>query len=514
VDSKKRFDESLAGRDGYVKKESAMEEAFLENDILSLLTKSNILNGDKRPVLITSFIPLQHIHFAAELEIVERLIAKGYSVYVLRCHSHLNSCFANPTHLRSLCTACKSTFSRSYKLIQNERLTIIDFPGEDDLETVTMVTLSERSSHHREIVRGAYSSAVSYSKDPKITKLKDHKVLERNLKSADYVFDSLNRLIHLHDFSSVVVFNGRFSESKSVIEACRLNNVPVFCHEISGSALSYRLFEGGDTHSLNFHKGCISNYLEKLKEDKDVLVTGAEFFEKQRDGKAFSSLRRNFFVEGQTRKHLPKFFDRGRKNIAVFISSEDEFAAYEEWANPYNASQFEALCVALPLLVALDFVIWIRLHPHLKGRHDNSQVSEMRSLKRDNVHIIEPDDEVDSYALIENCQNVITFGSTIGLESAYMGVNTILLGRAIYEDTGINRVPVSIYDLSSSLDLPIDEKVREKCLVVGAYLASEYNAFRHTEFSPNQKYLLYRNHRLLPRFFARTLYHLFLSLGK
>jgi hypothetical protein len=497
-----------------MKKDSAMEEAFLENDILSLLTKSNILKDDRRPVLITSFIPLQHIHFATELEIVERLITEGYSVTVLRCHSHLNSCFANPTHLGSLCTACNSTFSRGYKLIQNERLTIIDFPEEDDLETVTMVTLSERSSHHREIVRGAYSSAVSYSKDPKITKLKDHKVLERNLKSAEYVFDSLNRLIHLHDFSSVVVFNGRFSESKSVIEACRLNNVPVFCHDISEGALSYRIFEGDDNHSLNFHKKCVSNYLEKLEKDKDVLIKGAEFFEKQRDGKAFSSLRRNRFVSVQNRKKLPQSFDGSQKNIVVFISSEDEFAAFEEWKNPYYASQFEALSVALPLLLALDFVIWIRLHPHLKGRHGNSQVSELRSLGRDNVYIIEPEHEVDSYALIENCKNVITFGSTIGLESAFMGVNTILLGRAIYEDMGINRVPVSIYDLSSSLDLPIDEKVREKCLVVGAYIVSEYNAFRHTEFSPNQKYLLYKNHRLLPRFFARTLYHLLLSLGK
>ena len=170
--------------------------------------------------------------------------------------------------------------------------------------------------------------------------------------------------------------------------------------------------------------------------------------------------------------------------------------------------------MALPLLLALDFVIWIRLHPHLKGRLGNSQVSELRSLGRDNVYIIEPEHDVDSYALIENCKNVITFGSTIGLESAFMGVNTILLGRAIYEDMGINRVPVSIYDLPSSLDLPIDEKVREKCLVVGAYIVSEYNAFRNTEFSPNQKYLLYKNHRLLPRFFARTLYHLFLFLGK
>jgi hypothetical protein len=50
--------------------------------------------------------------------------------------------------------------------------------------------------------------------------------------------------------------------------------------------------------------------------------------------------------------------------------------------------------------------------------------------------VIPPESIVSSYALMDACEKVITFGSTTGVEASYWGKPSILVGRAYYEMTG------------------------------------------------------------------------------
>jgi len=58
---------------------------------------------------------------------------------------------------------------------------------------------------------------------------------------------------------------------------------------------------------------------------------------------------------------------------------------------------------------------------------------------------------VDSYDIVSAADVVLTFGSTIGIEAAYYGKPSILLGRAVYEDLGSCYVPSSHDELMKLL---------------------------------------------------------------
>jgi hypothetical protein len=64
-----------------------------------------------------------------------------------------------------------------------------------------------------------------------------------------------------------------------------------------------------------------------------------------------------------------------------------------------------------------------------------SQLADIKKLVSEfnNLTVIWPKDQVDSYSLLDACDKIITFGSTIGIEAAYWGKISILAGRAVYE---------------------------------------------------------------------------------
>ena len=68
-----------------------------------------------------------------------------------------------------------------------------------------------------------------------------------------------------------------------------------------------------------------------------------------------------------------------------------------------------------------------------------------------NLEIIEPDSPIGTYNLIDNCDLVITFGSTVGIEAVYQGKPSILMGRALYEDLGGLILPKSHSELINIL---------------------------------------------------------------
>lgn len=71
----------------------------------------------------------------------------------------------------------------------------------------------------------------------------------------------------------------------------------------------------------------------------------------------------------------------------------------------------------------------------------NAQTRGLARLKAPNLIIISADSKIDSYELIDACEKVIVFGSGMGIESAFWGKPSILIGRAVYEDLGGCYVP-------------------------------------------------------------------------
>jgi hypothetical protein len=127
----------------------------------------------------------------------------------------------------------------------------------------------------------------------------------------------------------------------------------------------------------------------------------------------------------------------GRLNVGIFISSEDEFLAIPEYKNPYYKDQNSAIVQIVDDLKDENLLFIVRAHPNLAGLN-NAQVKGLREIcnSRTNIKYIAPESRVSTYELIDKCDIVLTFGSTVGIEAVHKSKPSILMGMAIYRGFG------------------------------------------------------------------------------
>jgi hypothetical protein len=75
----------------------------------------------------------------------------------------------------------------------------------------------------------------------------------------------------------------------------------------------------------------------------------------------------------------------------------------------------------------------LRIHPNL-GKKENLQVNwiYVNLLKFSNLTIIAADSEISTYKLMFNCDKVLTFGSSTGIEATYWGKPAIQSGMSLW----------------------------------------------------------------------------------
>jgi hypothetical protein len=113
----------------------------------------------------------------------------------------------------------------------------------------------------------------------------------------------------------------------------------------------------------------------------------------------------------------------------------DEYEGIPDHHNPlYNNDNIgiESLCQSFSSDENYHF--YLRVHPNLKDI-DNAQNKAITALgaKFTNLTIIGAGEKIDTYALMDAVDLVITFGSTMGAEAFFWKKPSLLLGRAFYE---------------------------------------------------------------------------------
>lgn len=90
-----------------------------------------------------------------------------------------------------------------------------------------------------------------------------------------------------------------------------------------------------------------------------------------------------------------------------------------------------------------DLQLLIRIHPAEVKSWVESKQSVLDELNRkfavipENVFIIKPDEKVNTYKVMMNCDSVLIYGTTAGLEMACMGLPVVIAGQAWIKDKGI-----------------------------------------------------------------------------
>lgn len=411
------------------------------------------------------------VHFRTELELALKHQVAGDQVRFLTCEGDLQICPSNPGHDFSTCFQCKSKLRRGLALpavddLPQDVLDLADYYSSvPEVSFDSISDLKKFDYKGRNLGMAAASSVISGLKDPAPSPASANRHVERAVATVIATYDALCDYVRDVKPDRMYVLNGRRAPQMPALHVADQEGFEIFTYEVGHDANKYTLMKGASFLDLAGTKADIQRYWEDDTPYSEKNSVASEFYAERKHGSSEKFLEAQF-KDGQRQGRLPSEFDASRRNIAVFGSSEDEFAAVEGYENPVYEDQFHALnCILGDEALSDELTIHFRVHPNLAGRQ-NSQTNKLKELDFPQLNLIPSTSEIDSYALMEACEKTLTFGSTMGIEAAYARIPSILVGRAPWEELGScywithHGEVIEILNEASLSSLPIEGAVK------------------------------------------------------
>lgn len=420
-----------------------------------------------------------------------RLIEEGNEVDILICGGGVDRCYGNITGDKKMCFLCKkmqkkwiSFLPSGYRLISYKDLISEKsrknaekhiFKYENPNEIISLEYKGVKIGY------GAYSTYVSKTRN--LEPLIDDKFIKffnSILKVELILTDMVENYINKNKPDSVLVFNARHFDVRPFYDYPLASNISVMCVE-AGTSPKKDVFMGFNYGKYQPHSIVkINSLIEEIWEKSDLenekkVVKGGEFFENKRNNVSVAGGL--VYTSGQKAGLLPKNWNKSKRNFVIFNSSEDEFVAVgDEYSKlALFPDQNSGIRAILNLLNHQDDIhIYLRVHPALKNVNYKYHTDlYLLEASYPNLTVIKAWDEISSYALIDNAEKVIVFGSTIGIEAVYWDKPVILLAGAIYYYMNQCYIPKSEKELEHYLFSKLVTKKNSETAKFGFYLTEE-----------------------------------------
>jgi hypothetical protein len=406
-------------------------------------------------ILVIAPYTINTPHYETELEIIQDHLDKGDEVVMLGCSAELATCDVNPWHEPGICLQCMGRRESglgllSRKVVQKSLIQLSEhdraelnglrkeFTDLDDLRAYTVENF--------DIGYGALSSIISILRDPE-PDLQSDKVrglVAGNIVVSLAVYRSIRAYLRQETFDRVYVYNGRYAVLRAVLRACQIEGVECVTHETGCDLAHYALLRNTTIHDVNYILDEIRKQWATADPAERVRI-GEEFYTQSAKG-----VSTNWFsyTSQQQPGQLPADWDSTKVNVAVYISSDDEFAAMgDAWRNPIYEDQIDGIeRIVAGLQLDERVHLYLRVHPNLKGI-DNAQTRRIAALSAPNLTIIPSDSPISTYALMQSASKVLSFGSTVGIEAVFWGKPSILAGQCFYRSLGSTYNPATHEEL-------------------------------------------------------------------
>jgi len=450
------------------------------------------------PIRTSAFVP----HFISlVMDNAETYIKEGHSVDLLYCDGKaISVCFYNAYGDKKVCQSCNMLRKYMLSFLSKEikRKPISAFYD----ESINYNTLQFSYNSIDDIKKLEYNQVkIGYAA------LSTYLTITRNLKpliNDDFrnYFDGLLiaacKLTDITDKASdyyqpdiVGVFNSRLICCRPVVDTCISKKIDFVSYEV-GSDLQNNLvkkfFFNSTPHNTDYNTQIINKMWDSAMPSQEEKVRIAEtFYYKRRNALAAAD---KVYVKDQVKGKMPDGWNNSKHNIVIFNSSEDEFAALGE--------EYEAMFFFPSQLVGIKYLInkykdypdyhfYVRIHPNLK-EIEYSYHKELYDFGDcPNATIIPAHSDISTYALIDNADKVIVFGSTTGAEAAFADKPTILLGTSLYRFLDICYIPTNeteLHEMILNKDLAPKDKIGT--LKFAYYLMNDdFEKFKY--FTSNKK---------------------------
>jgi hypothetical protein len=405
----------------------------------------------KDKILIFSPFNFSPKFIGPNFEILQKEIDKGNKVYYLSNKKTFKTCGFNPYGLKYMCEICVYRENKVSDLITGkyESLTFKDIINESDtlyaetaLRNIDVITYNLVIENFA-VGESVYSSFISKTREREFTDSKDQAILKRLALQSLTIYHALRRFIKVYSINKLLLFNGRWDYYRAAYAAASIENIKINVFELLRPGGFYEDYGASLPHNIKLRESQIQAHWEKENDYTKKEKIARDFYSRKRKGEAV--LDKSYTTSQKVGK-LPEYIDRNKKLIVLYNSSDDEFAAIgNEFSNPFFKDQMEGILYVADLISKnQNYQLIIRIHPNLTGleRDFVTPIYELDN-KYLNVFIVKPDEDVDTYALMEAASKVITFGSTIGLEASYWGKPVLLLAKTYYYYTDVAYVPES-----------------------------------------------------------------------
>lgn len=408
---------------------------------------------------------------------MEEHLAAGDEITILNCDSSLQACDANPSMALPHCLACMATRQSAVEMLSSQicSLPLVKSSVLAEMKTFmcpefrTLDELQAYTWNGLRIGRDVISSLVTATGSPCFDPSKRAGLVRKTMR--DFVAVHLSALGYLEEqqFALVYVFNGRFVPAKAWIRACEKTKTDYTTLERLGMPDRVLRIKNGSPHDTLRYGPLINEFWLENRTDPQVLKEAKDFFEERPEGRLTGW---HSFVSDQKAGRLPGSWDPEKRNMAIFSSTESEFAGLPEYFkdSPFK-DQKKAYADLAAAVKTLDESVHFYLRVHPNSRHEKSRWWEDPALHGPtNLTVIEPGSPVSSYELLGQCEKTIVFMTTMGIEATYWGKPCIILSNAMYRGTGAAYEPKSLHEAA---DLVIarnqSQKSRESALAYGAF---------------------------------------------
>ncbi len=406
-----------------------------------------------KKVLIYSNTGLSSKQIGLTAEVIANLNEQNASITLVKCDNVLDNCYFNRTHNILACASCQGRSDALINQIDCKNLNVVSLKKISKAYAVqipkfkNLQALLDYTYKGHQIGRAVSSSIISYKRDYELNSDKYGDLIALEIKKSINVLLNFEAILAQNTFDEVYLFNGRFSEVYPVLSLCEQQALDYFSIE-AGAGKNVELFKNHLPHSIVGRQKTIASIWSAFDKKKRVQIAQNWFHSKRNKDEQIEKS----FTKAQETGLVPDFLDQKKKKILILNSSEDELKVMEEWQTPLFKEQNQAIDKIVSHYKnddAKQFIL--RVHPNL-GKVDNQQIRGVQKMEHQNLHIIGPNEKVDTYALIEACDIILVFASATGLEATFMKKPSILFGKSFYMQMNAVYEPKTYTELYKLLD--------------------------------------------------------------
>ena len=408
-------------------------------------------------------------------EILARLLNNPeYEVFWLACQGNFSGAcwYSTKSHL-GYCNKCKNNCRLIANYLGINEKNIIPIKKYKKLKFKKFNSMQELINFKYDkynLGLSAASTLMTITRDYNYDLKKYKKNIDNILNTEQIILHNVIDYFEKYHFDEIHCFTGRTPTTYPLITYAQTNDIPYTVYEAGSKPDKLRIDVNTTPHDFYNLKNDIKKVWDRATVDRAEIAS--KWYEDRRAGK-FQAIES--FTKDQCKGLLPKDFDTNKENIAIFNSSADEIFAFDSWKHPLFDKDNDIIEKVLEHFKNDKTKhFYLRVHPNLTQAKKNktSQIREINQLKKryKNLTVIEPDEKIDTYALVDAANKVLTFGSSVGCEATYWNKISILAGKTQYEDDGCTYNATSFEELFELIDAKdLKPKPKETAYPYGYY---------------------------------------------